>query len=847
MKNFLLLFFTVLFFAHVSSAQETFFQTGHTSDILEVKFSPDKSRLVSYSAGDGWIYFWNVADGRVLWRRKTGFIRKANEYYTLTSFAFSPDRKFIASGSGNGTVQLWNAETGDFLWRADAFSDSVTAVEFSPDGENIIVAGSPKQSADGIKILRARDGQAIKTLDGNPCTVIAVSFDEGGKILKTGNLDGNVFRWNLESGKQLNAEFAAACRTKRTYEWETSFSPDLKISAQRTGEKELTVKNTETGETIKKIEASAYRIYSRISADGEKIIVSGYGGFTLHNLSTGESRKIAESSRTGSTTDLTSDGSLFAEGGSYGDASIKITETATVKTRFLSGHPGIIGRISYSPDGKVLAVGGGDKTVYLFDPAQKSVLKKLSGHSEPINKLAFSPDGKFLASADDDGVLKVWDWQNETMIKELKFDNGINEPQKIEFSENGGYFLIIVNGSLAIFNVKDWSLLREIRTKEGYESKSGNMTINYSSVPISSAAFAESGTKVITTHDDGTLRIWDTISGKELKKIKVGESAPLLLASGEQNAIVPIGKWDEQKLKLFDLKTGKELRTFYEEFESKFEAIALNPNGKKFITGNSAGEIALWNFDKEKAVREFDIGYSGDDSIAFSPDGKTFAVGGDNQNLYMFDVETGERLWQLIPSYEPSKMEIELEERGDKGRAEVEARKGERNKQAEIYVSANKDKITARFSHYGDAESFWDQRIAESGEPNKSKLKLPKEKASVAWFTLTNNADLPVAIDTNSMYLNPQCKGLCDGAEISSRYVMELKDGDARVNGFDMFSKTVLPPRTTVYFSVALEHFAASRAIYLGFTFQKDNPDSDYSNDYGTEQKLFLDEKNLPK
>lgn len=846
MKKVLFLFFAVLFFQLTSIAQETYFQTGHTNSITEIKFSPDKKHIISYSAGDGWIYFWNVENGRALWRRKTGFIQKADEYYIITSFAFSPDGKFIASGSGNGTVQLWNAETGEFLWRADAFPDSVTTLEFSLDGKNIIVAGSPKKSSDGIKILLMQNGQEIKTLNGNPCTVISMSFENGGKILKTGNLDGNVLHWDLESGKQLNRNTSAPCRLKRTYEWETSFSPELKISAQKTGEKEITIKNAKTGETIKKIEAEGYRLYSRLSNDGKKIIFSSSGGFTMYDLATGENFKIDESG-TGSTIDLSNDGSLFAEGGSYGDASIKITDTATGKFYFINGHPGIISGMTYSPDGKFLAVGGSDKIIYLFDFAQKRLSKKLIGHTEPLKQLAFSPDGKILVSADDEGILKVWDWQSEKVLQELKSDNGLNEPKKIEFSKNGRYFLLIVNGSLGIFNVSDWSLFRIINTKEGYESKSGNMTIGYSSVPISSAAFAENGAKIITTHDDETLRIWETVSGKEIKKFKVGESAPLLIMTDEKKIIIPIGKWDEQKLKLFDINNGRELKSFYEEFESKFEAISMSPNGTKFITSDSSGEVWLWDINKNKAVREFDIGFSGDDSIAFSPDGKTFAVGGRNQNLFLFDVETGEKLWQLIPSYEPGELEIQLEARGKKGRAEVETRKAERNKQAEIYIGENKNKITAKFSHYGDAESFWGQRIAESGEANKSKLKLPKEKAKVAWFTLTNDADLPVSIDTNSMIFNPKCKGLCDGAEISSRYVLELKNGETRVNGYDMFSSTILPPKTTVYFSVALEDFAASKQIYLGFTFQKDNPDSEYSNDYGTEQKLYLSEKDLPQ
>lgn len=157
-------------------------------------------------------------------------------------------------------------------------------------------------------------------------------------------------------------------------------------------------------------------------------------------------------------------------------------------------------------------------------------------------------------------------------------------------------------------------------------------------------------------------------------------------------------------------------------------------------------------------------------------------------------------------------------------------------------------KITAKFSHYGDAESFWDQKIAESGKPNKSKIRLPKAKATVAWFTLRNDSDLPISIDTNSMMLSdPKCKGLCNGAEISSRYVVELKNGGTAVNGIDMYSSTVLPPKTTVYFSVLLEHFSDSKAIYLGFTFQKDNPEDERSNDYGTEQKFYLRESLFPK
>lgn len=308
-------------------------QAWHTNDITEIKFNKDATKLISSSAGDGWLFLWDVQSGRLSWRNKTGFIQRGDEYYTLTSFAFSPDEHYIASGSGNGTVALWDAGTGHLIWRTDAHTSNVTIVEFAPDGKSIVSAATPEDGDDEVKVIGVEDGKIIKKLDGKPCTVIAIGFSRGGKILRTGNLDGQVTEWELATGKSRSPEYEKGCRLHRTYEWESSFSGDLGLSAQRTGEKEVTI--SRSAKPINVLEAEDYRIYSRFSADGTKLIVSGYGGFTFYDLEKGTSRKIEEFSRTGSTIDLSSDGRWFAEGGSYGDAAIKITDVSTGESRFI--------------------------------------------------------------------------------------------------------------------------------------------------------------------------------------------------------------------------------------------------------------------------------------------------------------------------------------------------------------------------------------------------------------------------------------------------------------------------------------------------------------------------------
>ena len=140
----------------------------------------------------------------------------------MTSFAFSPDENYIASGSGNGTVALWDAKTGHLIWRTDAHTSNVTIVEFSPNGNSIISAATPEDGDDEVKVIGVENGEIIKKLEGKPCTVIAVAFTDDGKILRTGNLDGQVTEWELATGKSQRAEDEKGCRLHRTYEWDNS-------------------------------------------------------------------------------------------------------------------------------------------------------------------------------------------------------------------------------------------------------------------------------------------------------------------------------------------------------------------------------------------------------------------------------------------------------------------------------------------------------------------------------------------------------------------------------------------------------------------------------------------------
>ena len=141
-------------------------------------------------------------------------VATGREMYRITghkgdiwTFAFSPDRKILASGSKDATIRLWDAITGDELLTLPTYTNSAFAVAFSPDGK-ILAGGSVSDiqlgRSDLIRLWEIPSGRILTTLTGHTSTVRVLRFSPDGKTLASSSDDGTILLWDL--GKSLQVE-----------------------------------------------------------------------------------------------------------------------------------------------------------------------------------------------------------------------------------------------------------------------------------------------------------------------------------------------------------------------------------------------------------------------------------------------------------------------------------------------------------------------------------------------------------------------------------------------------------------------------------------------------------------
>jgi WD40 repeat protein len=330
------------------------------------------------------------------------------------------------------------------------------------------------------------------------------------------------------------------------------------------------------------------------------------------------------------------DGDIIASGGRNDPVRLWNAKTGQL-VRTLPEH--MVWALAFSPDGAQLATGGANKVVRLWDVKTGQEIKQMKGHKATIKALAFSVDGVAIVSAGDDGLVQLW-----------------RAADGVEIASYEGHTF----GVNCVAIAPDLKTLASGSTDRTIRVWNGKTTVLTAPSAITGVAYLKGRDALVSAGDDGFLRIWDLKNAKQIREWKGhADSITHLVLSDDGKTLATAGA--DKLVKLWDMTGGAEIRSIARK-QGDCEAFAMTPDAKQIASAGANSAIRRWDATSGNALP----GVKGPDgvisAVACAPDGSLYAVGQTTNEVLLLDA-TGNEKHRLVCG--PDDAEVMLGFSGD--------------------------------------------------------------------------------------------------------------------------------------------------------------------------------------
>ncbi|WP_416674885.1 WD40 domain-containing protein [Egbenema bharatensis] len=503
---------------------------SHLDRVRTVAFSPN-GKLLASSGDDQTIILWDVAQRRSIQRLEGHTDR-------VRSLSFSPDSQWLASGSDDRTVLLWKLDhltTGqisepEFVSESELkpeqkyteHTDRVRAVIFSPDGKLLVSGGD-----DCTIWIRDRQQKSTLRLGGDSPKrmgrVQSLAFKPNSRILISGHDNQILKLWNLSRSGSVNVPVKKLQGFTNGIQALKFTAPNLLISG--CDDHRIQIWDINQSNPPTQLVGHTGRITTlalgQYGPNHLPVLASGSDDCTvkLWDLRSGHClQTFSYTTHWIRTVAFNWTGKILAIAGDDQCIHLWDIDRPTIAPRTLRGHKHWIRSIAFSPnpDIPLLASGGDDQVVMVWNAHTGEWLRSLDKHQHRIRSVVFSPDGTLLASGSDAAVIKIWDVQRgeDIQILQTDSDDGDNACgiKSIAFSPDGSL--------LACGNEAGIVRLWDLATWEYQILADVNLGNRSHQRGVHAVTFSPDGQTIASSDRDGEIKLWQVATGAWQRTLK---------------------------------------------------------------------------------------------------------------------------------------------------------------------------------------------------------------------------------------------------------------------------------------------------------------------------------------
>jgi WD40 repeat protein len=490
-------------------------------------------------------------------------------------------------------------------------------------------------------------------------SIFCVALSPDGKLLAMGDYASEIHLWQLADRQKL-----FTCKGHTRPVWGLAFSPDGGRLYSSSDDETVRVWDTSTPLSAGVSNGRLLQTFTGHTGMIRGLALSPDGAL-LATPSYDQTVKVWQVS--GNPSSVNRD-PLSVIGNPITDHRLPITDHQT-----LTAHTGYVRAAAFSPDGKLLATGGEDKTIKIWRlefgdsglSVSHSPVSSLSAHEGGIFALAFSPDGRLLASASTDHTIKLWDISsvngnrlsvNSEPITDYRLpitpspsplaslEEHTNEVHALAFSRDGQRLASCSQD----MTIKLW----DMTAVTGNSSSASGDPMAVHRLPITasrtltghtswvwSLAFSPDGQTLISGSADQSVKLWDVTAG--------GDGRCLATWQGRTDWIRSVafssdGQWlvsgsADKVARVWDVATEQVITTMTGHHDQVHAAV-FSPDGQIVGTACWDGKAYLWQANTGQLLAVLDEHDSTPWSIAFHPNGRLLATGGNDSNIKLWDI-----------------------------------------------------------------------------------------------------------------------------------------------------------------------------------------------------------------